>query len=205
MDSALKRFSATRGEGMRDGAGRPLWRAGPPVAPAQDGTAPPTPFQPLTPRPPLTVERRRLQRGPGGAVDDFDGAARRDGQDGVEGRVVAQAAQPLGVAAQAAVPQQQPLARARPGRRRQRRRRRRGRPRAGAGARAGAGTGAGPGWGSRRGGAGGRRHVAGRRRPEERRPGGNARCQARPPPPPPPVSSRGRGDGERESASVRGK
>lgn len=97
------------------------------------------------PRSPLTAERRRLQRGPRGAVDDFDGAARGHGQDGVERRVVAQAAEPVGVAAQAAVPQQQPLA--------------------------GARTGTGP--RRRRRGAGGRRsHLRGRRRrrPQDKRP-----------------------------------
>lgn len=129
----------------------------------------------------LTVEGRGLQRGPRRAVDDFDGAARGHGQDGVERRVVAQAAQPVGVAAQAAVPQQQPLAGARPGRRR---------PRSGPS-------------GSRRG-AGGRRrrHVAGRRRrrPQHKRPGA-AQWQARPPP----VTIRVRWEGERESASVSGK
>lgn len=97
----------------------------------------------------LTVEGRGLQRGPRGAVDDFDGAARGHGQDGVERRVVAQTAQPVGVAAQAAVPQQQPLAGARPGRRR---------PRSGPS-------------GCRRRGAGGCRHVTGRRRPQDKRPG----------------------------------
>lgn len=98
------------------------------------------------PRSPLTAERRRLQRGPRGAVDDFDGAARGHGQDGVERRVVAQAAEPVGVAAQAAVPQQQPLAGARTGTGPRRRRRR---------------------------GAGGRRsHLRGRRRrrPQDKRP-----------------------------------
>lgn len=97
-------------------------------------------------RSPLTAERRRLQRGPRGAVDDFDGAARGHGQDGVERRVVAQAAEPVGVAAQAAVPQQQPLAGARTGTGPRRRRRR---------------------------GAGGRRsHLRGRRRrrPQDKRP-----------------------------------
>lgn len=66
--------------------------------------------------PALTVECRRLQRGPRGTVNDFDGAASGHRQDGVERRVVAQTTETVGVAAQAAVPQQQPLAGARPGR-----------------------------------------------------------------------------------------
>lgn len=145
----------------------PAPRSRPAAAPgaARARSPPPHPPPPPRPRPrapagrggpALTVECRRLQRGPRGAVDDFDGAASGHGQDGVERRVVAEAAETVGVAAQAAVPQQQPLAGARPGRHRpgagpsrHRRRRRR---------------------------AGGRRsHLPGRcrRRPQDKRPGGS--------------------------------
>lgn len=136
----------------RDRDPQPPWALPRPASPAARAAA----EGPGRPRgPALTVESRGLQRGPRGAVDDFDGAASGHGQDGVERRVVAQAAEPVGVAAQAAVPQQQPLAGARPGRHR---------------------PGPGPSRRRRRRRAGGRRsHLAGRcrRRPQDKRPGGS--------------------------------